>query len=368
VKAKPNDNILRVERSLIQVTVGSSGYQNYRAWFLVKTGGAKALDVDLPAPLAGLNLKMYVDRKPALPIAMDESGKPADVGKIARVELTASTDESPVLLRVEYQLPPGRTGGSGLLQTALQPPVVRGEAGCNPVRWQVALPSTWVPLDTDASFRAEQRWGWRGWLLGLRPAPSNGDGDGWSLSPEAKDMPPTAEGDVAGAPTVVGWQTTPGPLRLTHAPQQGWLLVCSLALLAVGLAVSLLKRARGLGWVLALTIGLAAAGAGLFWPNFLASAVYGCEPGFVVLLLVLGMQWLLHQRYRRQVVFLPGFKRTKGGSAVLRSGSSNRPRVGEPSTVDAPPPVGSSGVRTSGSGPKAEEASQARPSGDSRNR
>jgi hypothetical protein len=254
-----------------------------------------------------------------------------------------------------------------LLQTALQPPVVRGETGWNPVRWQVAFPSSWLPLDTDANFRAEQRWGWRGWLVGLKPAPSNGDVEGWSLSSEATGMPPTTEGEAAGPPSLVGWQTTAGPLRLTHAPQQGWLLICSLALLVVGLVVSQLKRPRGLGWLLALVLGLAAAGVGLYWPSVLASVMYGCEPAMVVLMLVLGSQWLLHQRYRRQVVFLPGFKRTKGGSALVR-GSSNRPRTGEPSTVDAPPPVAGSSHRTAGAGSQAEGGSVAKPAGDSRNR
>jgi hypothetical protein len=368
VRAQAADNTVRVDRTLVQVTVGVSGYQNYRAWYLIKTGGATTLDVELPASLAGINLKIEMDGKAVRPTAVDESGKPAEVGRIARISLAASGDHGPLLLRFEYQLPPGRTGGSGLLQTALQPPVVRGESGWNPVRWQVAFPSSWLPLDTDASFRADQHWGWRGWLVGLMPAPSNGDAEGWSLSREAAGMPPTAEGEAAGPPSLIGWQTTAGPLRLTHAPQQGWLLLCSLALLVVGLVASQLKGPSGLGWLLALVIGLAAAGVGLFWPSVLAAVMYGCEPGVAVLLLVLGSQWLLHQRYRRQVVFLPGFKRTKSGSALLRGGSSNRPRTGEPSTVDAPPPAGGSSQRTAGAGSPPEGGSVVKPAGDSRNR
>jgi hypothetical protein len=367
VKAQEVDNTVRVDRTLIQVTVGVSGYQNYRAWYSIKTGGAKTLDVELPASVAGINLKIEMDGKAVRTTALDESGKTAEVGRIVRVPLAASADHGPLLMRLEYQLPPGRTGSSGLLQTALQPPVVRGETGWNPVRWQVAFPSSWLPLEADASFRAEQRWGWRGWLVGLMPAPSNGDAEGWSLSREAAEMPPTAEGEVAGPPSLIGWQTAAGPLRLTHAPQQGWLLLCSLALLVVGLVASQLKRPSGLGWLLALVIGLAAAGVGLFWPSVLASVLYGCEPGVAVLLLVLGLQWLLHQRYRRQVVFLPGFKRTKSGSALLR-GSSNRPRTGEPSTVDALPPAGGSSQRTAGAGAPSEGGSVAKPAGDSRNR
>jgi hypothetical protein len=46
------------------------------------------------------------------------------------------------------------------------------------------------------------------------------------------------------------------------------------------------------------------------------------------------VQWLLHERYRRQIVFLPSFSRSRAGSSLLRGGVQ-RPH-GEPSTVDAP--------------------------------
>jgi hypothetical protein len=355
---------LRIERALIQATIGNSGFQNYRAWFLLRTGGARTLDVELPAPLAGINLRIELDGRPAAPMALDENGKPSDMGRMARISLGASADSAPVILRVEYQLAPGRSGSGGLLQSALQPPIVRAEAGWNPVRWQVALPSAWLPIDADAAFQADQQWGWRGWLWCMRPALSNGDAEGWSMGPDAVGMPLTPEGETAGSPALVGWQTTAGPLRFTHAPQQGWLLACSLTVLAGGLGASLLRWPHGLAWALALSMALVAAGVGLIWPNTLLSIVYGCEPGIVVLLLVFGAQWLLHQRYRRQVVFLPGFKRSKGGSALVRAGSSNRPRVGEPSTVDAPKPVGGSNPRTTGSLANAESGSQVRPVGD----
>ena len=78
--------------------------------------------------------------------------------------------------------------------------------------------------------------------------------------------------------------------------------------------------------------------AALLWPGVLAAVAYGCEPGVLVLLLVLGIPWMLHQRYRRQVVFMPGFTRARAGSSLIRNGgtgSAPRPR-GEPSTVDVP--------------------------------
>jgi hypothetical protein len=52
---------------------------------------------------------------------------------------------------------------------------------------------------------------------------------------------------------------------------------------------------------------------------------------------------MLRQRYRRQVIFMPGFTRMKSGSSLLRANSSKR-RLGEPSTLDIPQaPAGSSG-------------------------
>jgi hypothetical protein len=178
-------------------------------------------------------------------------------------------------------------------------------------------------------------------------------------------MPASPDGDAPGAVALVGWQTASGPLRVTYAPQQAWLLACSLTVLVLGLAAGLLKWPRGIGWILAVTAALCAAALGLFRPHLFAVLVYGMEPGIVVLVLVLGTQWLLHQRYRRQVVFLPGFQRGKQGSSIQRVGSSNRPR-GEPTTVDAPPPI-EVGTHAEELGMKGD-GSVARAAGDSRNR
>ena len=96
-------------------------------------------------------------------------------------------------------------------------------------------------------------------------------------------------------------------------------------------------------WLLLLLVGLMVITAGLMWPQLLAPVVYGCQPGLLVLLVVLSLHWLVQERYRRQVVFMPGFTRMQSNSSLLRAGQGNRPR--EPSTVDSPaaPPAGGSG-------------------------
>jgi hypothetical protein len=110
-------------------------------------------------------------------------------------------------------------------------------------------------------------------------------------------------------------------------------------------AVSPSGRARSTAsvwaWVL-LSVLVAAVVLGvLLWPTLTGQIAYGCQPGAVVLLLVAGAQWLLHERYRRQLVFLPSFSRTRPGSSLMRQEAA-RAAHGEPPTVDAPRVGGSS--------------------------
>ena len=94
------------------------------------------------------------------------------------------------------------------------------------------------------------------------------------------------------------------------------------------------------------------------WRRSLASScargVYGAQPGIAAVLLVLAGIWMVQERYRRQVVFIPGFTRLKPGSSLVRTGkSSKRPR--ETSTIDAPAPSGVTEPRASSSCQAVEE-------------
>jgi hypothetical protein len=89
----------------------------------------------------------------------------------------------------------------------------------------------------------------------------------------------------------------------------------------------------------------------LFRPTALTALVFGSEPGAVILILVATFLWLLHERQRRQLVFLPSFRRGRGGSSLMHhpgASRSNEPMpvpvvpsappavLHEPSTTDAP--------------------------------
>ena len=323
----------RVERVLIQAEVQESGQQTYRTRFRVGQIATPFVDVDLPArlfrPNPGDVKKVLVAGKAAAWKPVDDAGKEAPISsRTARVQIPADLAGKSTVLEVEYTLPPG----SGVFQTVLQPPQLRGDPGAAPVRWQVALPSSWVPLSPDA-LGPDYGWGRRGWLAALRPMVTTADFERWFAGtdgPKPEEVKPSPDVSVAV------WRSAAEPLRLNHVPEQPWLLVCSLTLLIVGLALAFLSLPRAVFWVTLAVTGVGLLLAGLFWPGVLAAILYGCEPGALVLLPVLGVQWLMQQRYRRQVVFLPGFTRMKGSSLIR--GSSNRPR-GEPPTVDANPPA-----------------------------
>jgi hypothetical protein len=179
----------------------------------------------------------------------------------------------------------------------------------------------------------EESWGLLGWLPGPVPSASEDKLERW-LNDGA--------GDDSRIPSLVCTSDAVAPLRLLRLPRQLWLLACSGVVLLFGLGLVFAPPSHSVFWLSAGLLLAAVLGLAFLWPAALPMVLYGCQPGVVVLAFLVGVQWLLHRRYRRQVVFLPGFKRLKSGSSLLRGSSHKRNR--EPSTVDAPneqPPPGS---------------------------
>ncbi len=312
---------LVVDRALFRVTVGEEGGQTGRAEYRLSRLLTGTLPVEWPAPPAGLDVHVTFDGKP---VRWTEAGLDLEpyvfAGQPSRLH-------QPRVLSIAYQLPGARAAGGWNVQTSIVPPLLKGNVLYHQVRWQVSLPPGWVPLSHGGGHFAEQKWAWRGRLLAPRPAVSAADLAQWFGGP-------ATEADSPGEPSLVCWQVTPEVLRITHLPTQVWLLLCSLAFIVLGLVLFWAPLPRALFWSLLVLLGLACALGSILQPQLVSAVAFGCEPGLVVLALVLGVQWLLQRRYRRQVVFMPGFTRLKQGSSLIRGGSSNRPR--EPSTIDAP--------------------------------
>jgi hypothetical protein len=318
------ESAIMVDRALFKVTVGDDGQQKYEAEYRLDKLLSGFLDVELPDAPAGLGLEVRLDSK-------EVPWRPLD-GTAVRlnVEPYLLTDAEPYLVRrprvltLAYRLAGQRVAGGWVLQTWFHPPLLRGDILYQQVRWQVELPASWVPLYHGGGYAAPQQWSWRGRLLVPRPKliDSQGGGD---------------------QPSMVCWQTEPGSLRVIHAPTQSWLLFCSLSFVALGLVLFLAPLSRKLFWSVLVILGLGVVAASVLEPTVASAVAFGCEPGAVVVLLVLGAQWLLQRRYRRRVAFMPGFTRLKPGSSLIRSNNSHRPR-GEPSTVDQAPVQGAGAV------------------------
>lgn len=335
------------ERGLACVRLRENGEQIYRVRFLLRQLAGRHLDIELPAPTALLHLQVALNHKRIAPDIVDESGRQTEGGSIARLRLDGELVGEAALLELRYQLPPGRSGGNPL-RTTLRPPRLR-HAPPMPLCWQVMVPENRVLLAPESASGMERSWGWRGrlWAAHL----SRGSGE---LEREFEEaLPPSLRRDrersadeSAAWPALVRWQDASEAMVLTHAPRQAWLLLCSLSLFFFGLALYAAARAPMAGsgatawwlWpILALGI-LGCVAAALFWPTPLWAIVYGCEPGACVLGCVLVVQGLLQRRYRRRIVYLPSFSRSKPRSSVLRPSAAPRRPHAEPSTVDAPPP------------------------------
>jgi hypothetical protein len=320
-----------VERALMRVQLEEGGAQSWQARFQIRQIVDRNIDLLMPAPVDTLKARFSFNGHKVTPIIVNDKRENSGGGNIARLHLPPLSPPSEeaggrqlALLEVSFEAPPGR-GGSPL-HTTLQPPLILGAAAV-PTCWQVSVPPNRVLLSPESATGVEHVWTRRGWLLAA----------GLSAPLEWRhDNEPAS---------LVCWQDQSMPIVLAHAPQLAWMLVCSLGLVIVGWGLYWSARPHGNGegrlavwfWPLLALLNLAIAVAALFWPTMLCAIVYGCEPGAVVLLAILGVQWLRHQRYRRQIVFLPSFSRGRAGSSLIRKKSSHRPQSGEPSTVDAPP-------------------------------
>jgi hypothetical protein len=244
----------------------------------------------------------------------------------------------PLLLELQYRIPSELSREQSAWRTKLMPPAFSDSIFVDRVRWQVACPTGWVTLLPGFGQSWEAKWEWQGSLLTPRPALSSADLEHWLTGSGGADSSGgSAEVPEDLSPGLVCGRASLASLDLVYVWQPIWLLACSLMLVGacLGLVIAARSpRSRGWLWMAMGGLGLIALAAAMFWPGIVPGIIYGCEPGLVVVVGLLSAQWLIHQRYRRQVIFLPGFTRLKSGSSIIRAGASAR--ILEPSTIDAP--------------------------------
>jgi hypothetical protein len=316
-----------IDRALLQVSVNDEGTEGYRARFLLAKLHAATLEVRMPVPLSSLAPQFLVDGKAVDWQQLDSAGL------VARLNIDPSLYGKSVILEVDYQLPRGLPTKEGLWHTTLNAPLLDGEVFLGKVRWQVVLPPAMFAVSARGDATTEHCWMWRGWLPSLEPAITGNDLELWLTGQDLTEPSPEA--------SLVSSRSSLEPLQVFRVNRALWFFVCSGIVMLIGLSLWL-YRPGAPGWFAAVLIFLAAiAGAGWIWPAALSAALYGAAPGFVVMAVLFALQWLLHEHYRRRLLFMPGFTRVKDGSSLVRTNSTPRIRE-QPSTIDAPLPLESS--------------------------
>jgi hypothetical protein len=305
-----------MDRGVIQVQVDDEG-QLYRARFWIRKFNAQHVELEFPQPVSTLAPNVYLNGKRVNGVRN---------GVVLRVPVPAGLGAKPVYLDVEYRLRAELLDEEPFWQTEFHPPLFRGNVFLPRVGWHVYLKPEWTALVGGDNSVLDYHWAFHNGLMKPEP-PAINEFEDWK----------GALAHQNGPPTVVFWRPSLGPVRVAHAPWQVWILLCSGLVLLVGLMINFTSLSRFVFWLLLGAVVVVILAARFVWPTLLPMLLYGCQLGVLMLAVVLGIQWFVRERYRRQLVFLPGFSRSKAGSSMIR-GSAVRSAV--PSTVDAPPPSG----------------------------
>ncbi|MBI3409742.1 MAG: hypothetical protein HY040_15485 [Planctomycetes bacterium] len=308
------------DRALIQTVVDEDGTQTYRARYLLRKINTHQIALELPLPAESCLTYVQLDQKK---ISWRRAGTNP---RAISIPVEASLYNRPVVLEIAYKVPASFAEKQGFFQTLLAAPSFRDDLLLGRARWQVNVPDHWLSVPAWGAVPTEWKWGLQGWLFGPEPSVSSAELEKWFTGREVVN---------SGWPvSLTFWNSGTGDFSLFHLPRQIWLLLCSVAVLGCGLLLFLAPFSRAFFWLL--LVLMAAGIIALSWtlPGWVAPFAMGCQPGLLVLAVVLAANWMLRESYRRQVVFMPGFTRLKPGSSLIQGGSGKRPR--EITTVDAP--------------------------------
>jgi hypothetical protein len=319
-----------IERVWGQVVDDEDGGQAYRVRYRLGHMTADALEFELPAPPESIRFASSLNQKrlamsPRDALNQDQPAEFAETRVRLRVDAIAGT--VPQVLELTYVLPPNRPGNGSRWIWELRPPTIHG-ADVGPTRWQIARAGSDVLFALDG-FDVGERWQWQRGLFVAGPS--------WGTEPLARwfGVAERSSADAVGDDAVVGRQTAPGMVRFLAIPRAMASLVTSLFVIAMGLAAVRWGGPRT-GTIVAAGFVATVAAAAVVWPRLATHLFAASQPGVAVFVAVLAVRWALHQRYRRRVLFLPGFTRAQpNGSSGHRAPISVRSRI-EPSTIDIP--------------------------------
>jgi len=296
-----------VERALIQAWVGDDGAVAIRGRFVLRKWSPSGIDVELPV---GITSEFKIDERRVDPIPLLQ-GEATDV-RTVRVPVPG-VGKGTLMLEVRYVIPPGRSA-----ELSLVPPMLNAATYRTSARWQVIVPSDTIPLSVGREIHPDSHWSWHGVLFAPSAGNSTRELEQWlagTAEPAAdSEEPPPASAITARQPVY-------GPVSIVPVRRGWWIAGCSLITLVMGYGLSRLRPGL-LGPALAiLGLGLAVPTAG--WPQLAAQTVAAAVPGFLGLVILLGVLALIRWIYRRRIARLPGFTRIRPDSVLSRTSSAN---------------------------------------------
>jgi hypothetical protein len=313
------------DRALMQIRMTDEDSQQCKARYWVRRAHASHVEIELPLPIARLRDVTFSIGK--VPIFANQDG----AEKVIRLALHPELITYPAILEINYTIPADGMDRNYFWRTTLLAPSFRSQVVIGQTRWQFSTPTPMLAAALNRKIRPDWQWALQGWLLTPEPAVTNIELDSWFLGKDSPQGPEHVTFSFA--------HNSAQPETVYHLPRAWWLLGCSGLWLMVTLGAYLSALPRPLFWGLLLVMALAVLALEIIWPAAVPPLLFGLQPGVVLLVVFISVYWVLQERYRRQLVFLPGFTRTKANSTVVRTNVAKRPR--ETSTLDAPtPPAG----------------------------
>jgi hypothetical protein len=318
-----------VERGLVQAWGTDDGPTSYRGRFLVRRWLTPSVEVRLPGPLAGPNPEFLRDGLKVDAVPVPEGGP----GRSFRVPLPEAKPGAAVVIEVRYQLPAARQTG----EAVYHPPLLPAAAFTGPVRWQITVPGTSVPLLTGG---AAPEFRWRLRPTGLTPAPAAAadELDRWF---RGGDEAAGGSGPDAAGEAVTARQVRPAAVTVYRAPRVALVIACSVTAFVVVLVLWRLP-----GAIVGPAVAVVAGGLGVaavLVPHAAAQAAGACQPGLAAALVALVVVAVARASYRRRVTRLPGFSRGLPDTpppAVTRGSGRQAPAEVAPTSVKTGPPHG----------------------------
>jgi hypothetical protein len=205
-----------------------------------------------------------------------------------------------ILLELRFQV--NRPTQSWLTLRQQAPGIsLEGRARQGTTRWRWEAPAGALLLWHSSALRPEQDWHWFGWAVPPAPSSLGGEMGTW-IDPD---------GEAARLPDLPAYGFTQaargGQLTVVQVPPLLWCGAGSLLVLTLGwLAWQRMLATRWLwGGAAAALLLLLAFGS----ETLLLALAFAIQPGLVVLGGLILFHWLRQQRWKRQIVMLPGFTR-----------------------------------------------------------